>query len=204
LDEDGTGAASARDLEKDRKFQEVLGISKHRLRVNGTDPDAYMAEHIHEALRDPKKREILLSQSTIIRQRYFKEAKRVYTWMFTTVGVLLLSAIPHAHSTKRVVIYLAFVPFAAVVWAGIRQIQTARLYRQIMQGRGHRDLAVRKAKVMRNRSRRERPSCVSDGPLGSPQCAGPGCGGPVKAWFSPTLNKGAPMTDAVDGQRCLT
>ena len=97
MDEDDTGAASARDAEKDRKFQEVFGISKEQLRANGTDPDTYLAEHVHEILKDPKNQEILLAQSTIIRLRYFKQAKRAYFWMFVALGVLFLSAIPHSH-----------------------------------------------------------------------------------------------------------
>jgi hypothetical protein len=58
----------------DQMFQRVFGISKEELRAKVTDPDAYMAEHIHKALKDPKNQGILLPQSTIIRLRYFKEA----------------------------------------------------------------------------------------------------------------------------------
>ena len=120
----------------DQKFQEVFGISKEELRANGSDPDAYMAEHIREALKNPKNQEILLQQSTIVRMRYFKEAKRFYFWLFVTLGVLLLSAIPHSHPTQRAVIYLAFVPLAAAAWGGFRQIQTARLYREACRAEG--------------------------------------------------------------------
>ena len=136
MDEDGTGAESARDADMDRKFQAVFGITKDELRANGTDPDTYMAEHIHEALKDPNNQGILLPQSTIIRLRYFKEANTAYFWLFVTLGVLLASAIPHSHSVRQAVIYLAFVPLAAAAWGGFRQIRTARLYREACRAEG--------------------------------------------------------------------
>jgi hypothetical protein len=125
-----------RDVESDQKFQEVFGISREELKAYGTDPDAYMAEHIHEALKDPKNQAVLLSKSTIIRRQYVKEAKTVYFWLFVTLGVLLLSAVPHSHAMKHFVIFVAFLPLAAAVWGGFRQIQTARHYREACRAEG--------------------------------------------------------------------
>jgi multisubunit Na+/H+ antiporter MnhB subunit len=86
-----SSAENPTETARQRNFENVLGVSEAELRARGVDPDDYAAAHIHDALKDPKVRALILPQSMDRRLASDRRAVGAYVAIFVGFGFLFLS-----------------------------------------------------------------------------------------------------------------
>jgi hypothetical protein len=122
----GSPEDASAETRKEILFAKTFGITKDALRQQGIDPDDYAAKHIEEALRDPENRDRLVPRASQARADYFALGWRVYLWYFVTIGILLVSTIPHLGKVAEALRILAVVPLLIGLNQFAKQIKVGR------------------------------------------------------------------------------
>ena len=112
--------------EQERRFRELLGVSRDELRSRGIDPDEYLRQNVKKALekRDWKWQGVI-SENTSLTIKSGRWGMLGYLLLFIGLGLLALSKISSLHV---VALALAAVDLAVAVGVEVKFIGSRREY----------------------------------------------------------------------------